>query len=484
MSDKINPAYVASFTAAIPNLLLAMPEIEHFLHSDLPESVSQNMPLSLKEYHKAILKVGTTIESLMEEFVNKDTSNLGRFKHLQEKLSAKSHESRLNQVLDLLEEQGDISQMQTFASGRCPEAGAFLSVIKCDSKDLQMGDSIMQQALRRRFHIPEQDRVRGDHCSCLIGPKGSKRHPSSDVFGRHSTVCTSVAKQRMDMHNDVLFTLFLMAKAAQKRVLLEDTNIIKSFDPECLSRMDLVLPTGLGHVDSHVPICYDVVSVNPWDVQTTNWTTAAEPLAAAQRAVNRKNRKYGEFMHRHSIRFTALAFETEGNWHPHLKDLVHTLASEISSVTGRPAPVVESYWTKRISISINRGVSRQILKSTFLHNTSPNTNHLSSSIPNASFLSSSQPYHHDVYEAPDIVLSVAAVDDINDSSVLANFDEFSVRLDMHDADQDSFGTSPVIVDGNDIASALFMSSLNALAPNYVYTGPQGVGGGGGLGDVT
>jgi len=63
---------------------------------------------------------------------------------------------------------------------------------------------------------------------------------------------------------------------------------------------------------------------------------------------------------------------------------------------------------------------------------------------------------------------------------------------MPQADQDSFGRSPVIVivDGNDIASALFMSSLNALAPEYIMplltptrvgvgtavSGPQGGGG--------
>jgi len=126
--------------------------------------------------------------------------------------------------------------------------------------------------------------------------------------------------------------------------------------------------------------------------------------------------------------YYPLAFETGGNWHPLLKEFVNALAAEIATVTGRPLSVVLSYWTKRISVSIHRGVSRQILKSNILHNTTRGTHNILP-IPNGSYLSSSQPSHHDIYEAQDTATMLRDVaryhvssEDCSNSMTL--FDEF------------------------------------------------------------
>ena len=157
--------------------------------------------------------------------------------------------------------------------------------------------------------------------------------------------------------------------------------------------MDLIISTGFGDICGNNSTYVDTTTNNAArNSSKINYNSAREPARTATASEKRKNEKYKPILHRlyegRAIpNFIGVGVEVQGRYGPQAEDFYNKLISLIAENKTQRG-VISTYWYRRLSITLQASISRNILESISKHNTNCNNNNcevINDSIKDISF---------------------------------------------------------------------------------------------------
>ena len=124
--------------------------------------------------------------------------------------------------------------------------------------------------------------------------------------------------------------------------------------------MDLIVRTGGAPGLSHAILDMDLTIVNAMTSRTTLSSSKTNIASILNEAVLKKQRKYSQRSDSIGHKFMALAFFVQGNWHSDFTNLFK-LIIKLSGESERSS--FATYWRRRISATIQKGVSNHLIES-------------------------------------------------------------------------------------------------------------------------
>ena len=243
------------------------------------------------------------------------------------------------------------------------------------AQELDVENKVFSQMIRRRGQVPEPNIAEGSICHCA-------KQVCFDRQGLHADMCHVLnSKGRTATAKTLQHTTLSMCKAAGLGVKLEQ-SLIKSVDRDHAYdryRMDLVISTGFGINSGNNSTYVDTTTNNAARNNTKlNYTNAREPGRTAAAAEKFKREKYKPILDslyegRSTPNFIGVAVEVQGRYGPQAEDFFNKLINLIAENKHQKG-VIATYWYRRIAITLQASISRNILTSIKQHNKSCHNN--------------------------------------------------------------------------------------------------------------
>ena len=143
------------------------------------------------------------------------------------------------------------------------------------------------------------------------------------------------------------------ASALNKDVLLHN-----NVEPDVNKKGDLLIP-GLGDPAKGWPLLIDVTMTHP-ACSSVCAATITNAKASIQKAEARKNNKYLALAANNDITFTPMALECYGAFSDDFIRIVNRLCLSRAEILEIDETIVQQYWYRRLSCTIQRGNSRAL----------------------------------------------------------------------------------------------------------------------------
>ena len=92
---------------------------------------------------------------------------------------------------------------------------------------------------------------------------------------------------------------------------------------------------------------------------------------AALLGERQKELKFDDSVTATGAKFIPVSFDTHGSWGPKFKVLFRDIIKHASEYSHIPVPALAAYWSRRLSISLHRGIANSILRHIGCSNASP-----------------------------------------------------------------------------------------------------------------
>ena len=359
--DIIEPAYVSSFIAALPELQRHFPSIVEVLLSQQQQQQQQQAstsptpsPLTTptasmsiegeddKEMEaEALLQAPAVIEFLSSVFTLQRSEarvNLSSLlkcqdaAKLQKSLSARTKQLR-QQAFKTVTSPTDELRVLMSAAEASDWSTAWLRALP-KSREFTLAPHEFSTAFARRLGLLPAAAVELFRTSEVVCDCGC-RIENAD----HMLRCQQQRKHIISNHDTMKEEISVMVRNCGLRVKVEDRHILRTLDPQENSRPDIVV---------HIPGRPDIIG----DVAIT--TVEANKVEAIKRC------KYKTKALELGLKFLPLVFQTDGvvgkGWIQFCEEII----SQRLKGTHVPSEVILSYWTKRISIILQRLLSSTI----------------------------------------------------------------------------------------------------------------------------
>jgi ribonuclease HI len=341
--DKAIPAFVASYTAALPDIKDAFPKIAEIIKDKIELSEQSfyekhprsQIPDTLLRYFSGIDELAerrVTIQKPTEENPNPDIISLKTLddiprgdiilNDLQRRFSYSIRMKRKAQIEEHLKNI-DGQRYNAFISGQGFHASAWCDVVPRHSTFVMDNDAFAG-AIRRRIQTPEPHIYNGLRCTCT-------NQTPLDRFGYHAQLCSHLGAPRINTHNQIQHEWMKLCRSAKYKVRSEVLSFKQSaeagFD---YTRSDIVVdnPIHLCHDHDNCKLVLDVVITN---ASKAPYHKIKEKGEEAEAAAKGKCDKLAYKCIQHGYKFSPISFETQGQWSKDTKCLFKSIISQISS---------------------------------------------------------------------------------------------------------------------------------------------------------
>ena len=254
-----------------------------------------------------------------------------------------------SEIIQELSVPGAEADHARFVSVAQPHTGDFLLTIPKD-KSSELNTLEFANALRLRIgcDIPNMPR----NCNC-------GRRPALDKKGVHVTSCAKGGHLIMN-HNAVQRDLQVLATSAgfPASALNKDVLLHNNVEPDVNKKGDLLI-AGMGDPATGRALLIDVTITHP-ACPSVCAATIANAKASIQRAETRKNNKYLALAANNDITFTPMALECYGAFSDDFIRIVNRLCLARAEILEIDETIVQQYWYRRLSCTIQRGNSRAL----------------------------------------------------------------------------------------------------------------------------
>jgi hypothetical protein len=194
------------------------------------------------------------------------------------------------------------------------------------------------------------------NCTCICKKK-------VDLQGYHFFTCKH-GGERIALHNDICTQFFAIARSAGIAGKLEPPlhtptgahrADIALFNPE-LQR----LPEYKNHPPNSDIIGDIKVSFPCADSYISKGSHSKAGFTAAE-AYGQKISKYNRLDVVQGRVFIPISIESFGRFHPSVKPLISAMCSKASSISGVSRSVLSNYWINRISVILQKNISKMLL---------------------------------------------------------------------------------------------------------------------------
>jgi hypothetical protein len=141
-------------------------------------------------------------------------------------------------------------------------------------------------------------------------------------------------------------------------VVNEPQGMFAAQNPRCLLRPDLSV-SGFSEKISLIDV--GISTIVPANL-SINQASIRDYAISLYR--NKKLRKYSELADLSNYNFIPLILDTRGSWDSSVKVFFNKLVSTISIVSGIDEHILNIYWTRRLSMCLNKSIADSIIKKT------------------------------------------------------------------------------------------------------------------------
>ena len=380
--DNTLPAYVASFTTALREIVKAYPIVQEMIEEEIEgrewdESIDSR-PDNLLQYFRSInilAEKGSCIDGKSEivslKGLWKLTESEGLLKGLQGKLCKYTYKDRLSKVrkeLSLLQPY-NFCHVKVLTSGAGSESAAFINMVPREGQQIKDSQELAH-AMRRRFQMVEPNYDPNLVCKC-----GKKVDP----FLWHIQKCEKFAKGRIETHEQLKNIISHMLSTARIPHTVEGIPFKeRGQHANSKRRLDIVVntPRLLIPDTSREKILLDQTVTNA-TVKTADWIgkegenhmeSAIKEGKTANEAEQSKHRKYDADARDYNMVVCPMGFEVQGKWGDETHKLFKLITSRMNQVNNTsllPHSVSTLYWRNKICLTLQSYVSKHILNAMY-----------------------------------------------------------------------------------------------------------------------
>jgi hypothetical protein len=338
----VDPAYVASYIAAIPHMKSVSKRFTLMLEGRIPPTPAhQSFLQAVERIHQ--LDPNTTLTSLL---------NLGPkdLHQLQKRLTEPFKSAAEKWLTTTLETESFERHRAAILSGSTPEASAWLRAIP-SVKELQLPSKEFAQSLRYRLLAQTYTTTDGPlTCNCRGRPS------IVDTFGDHDHKCGFDNILRFNTHNQLSRDIANLAHyATQGYAQIEPTDCFRLGSPTSGDRLDVIVEPGTAQC-----VGIDVIVTHPVSANLTP-REAAVPGRMAEKKAHIKKVHYSNLCALNNITFVAAAIETGGRFCRDFRNYLEKLFSLISNRNQIPIATIREFWYQRLAIRLQRANSHATL---------------------------------------------------------------------------------------------------------------------------
>jgi hypothetical protein len=198
------------------------------------------------------------------------------------------------------------------------------------------------------------------NCKCIC-----KGKPVIDSFGYHLFTCKH-GGERHKLHDDIAKQIFALALSGGLSAKLEETLN----NATCRRRADISIRNpdlqkvkDFNHWPPNVDVIGDIKVSFPTSDSYVEKGSSTKPGFTAELAYKQKWSKYKskdlDLLQGKS--FIPISIESFGRFHPLVKPFITALCGKAAAISGVPTSVLSNYWINRISIILQKNVSRMLL---------------------------------------------------------------------------------------------------------------------------
>lgn len=220
------------------------------------------------------------------------------------------------------------------------ECGAWLNA-KPSYEKLCLSNQQFSNALRYRYYIKAKDHIDGSICIC---------GKALDKQGVHVATCCSHGGQRQQTHNSIVHELNSILHYCGKHTRIEDRYAFSSTDPSCRLTPDItIFNSGFsGKSKLHI------------DVSVATPSFGGKIGHAGEMNFRAKSLKYKTISESSGSSFLPFILQSTGHICDDSKSLLKYLSKTASSINRIPIKVLYNYFLKRLSLSLQRGISNSL----------------------------------------------------------------------------------------------------------------------------
>jgi hypothetical protein len=334
--DMISPAFVASIVASMSELQIAYPEIKDILadgQSSLP---------TVKAFHTAVAELTAIDKHLtVKNLLKVETRQIPKLQHI---LYRKVRESRRREFLASIEE--DKEALVIVQSGSTSFGSAWVEAVP-KTAAFVMAPPEFRTAMRNRLLVPHPQILPHMQCKC-------KAKEVVDVRGIHLQKCKLYATETNKTHDLLNLDLIEFHKCMGLLAYKIKEDHFRIADPTCGLRADQIV-----YRPGQMPLVIDVTVSN---AVTPDIKKKGKPTAGvmARKREDVKILKYQAACVAIGQSFMPAAFESQGcagdRFLRHFDQLVSKRADQI----GAPVAALAIYWSRRLSLTLQRNVAQAI----------------------------------------------------------------------------------------------------------------------------
>ena len=377
--DNTLPAYVASYTAALREIVKAYPIVREMVETEMRgeewDTDRQRIPDKLSQYFnsiKTLTQIGSCIDGKAElvslEGLWKLSEESDTMKGLQGRLSKYTNQYRLDKIrkdLSVLQPY-NFNHVQVLTSSSGSEAACFLNMVPREGIQIKDNQQFAN-ALRRRFQVAEPEFHAGQRCKCGV---------VVDPYTWHYQKCAKFAKGRLETHEQLKHTISHMLSTARIPHTLESIPFKEGHgqESENMKRLDIVVnhPTLLIPDTRRTHILLDQTVTHPTvnsrtivgQIGGNHMEHATREARAANESENRKHNKYDQLACDHNMEMCPMGFEIQGKWGQSTNTMFTCITKRMNNINNAsllPKSLSTSYWRLKICLTLQIQVSKHIL---------------------------------------------------------------------------------------------------------------------------
>ena len=381
--DNTLPAYVASYTAALREIVKAYPIVQEMIETEIRgqewDNERHRRPDKLIQYFNSVntlTQLGSCMDGKEQVVSLKGLWQLSvedkKLKGLQGRLSNYAHQYRLEKIRkDLSELQPyNFNHVQVLTSSSGPEAACFLNVVPREGVQIKDNQQFAN-ALRRRFQVAEPEFHEGQKCKCGV---------LMDPYTWHLQKCGKFSKGRLETHEQLKHLISHMLSTARVPHTLESIPFKegRGQEPDTMKRLDIVVnhPTLLIPLTRRRQILLDQTVAHPTrcggnfvgQVGGNHMTMATKAARAANASENSKHTKYDKHALDHNMEMCPMGFEVPGQWGEGIRKMFQYITQRMYNINNAsllPKSFSTSYWRLKICLTLQTQVSKHVLHAIF-----------------------------------------------------------------------------------------------------------------------
>ena len=343
MSETVDAAYVAGFTASLECIRSKYPDVSNMLLSS--NINNPDIPKGVSSFIKAVGRLNVDDPSITVEGILRMKPQ--ELKHFQQKISKPKRDKRSVIFKKMLQNKRDDASSRDLAmhlSCGGPDASAWVKAIGKDV-NTTMSKACFQRALKNRILFSDPIYAEGDLCSCGT-PIDEKQ--------RHFATCKKLNILAIVTHTRLQDAIQQFTHVTSSKIVIKEPKkwFAKS-DPVTEMRLDLVFVESEGGK----AVGYDVTVTHPVPANLT-WNKSQLIGRAAADAEKRKILSYKDLCDVNDITFVPVAYEVGGRvgllWRKEMERLFN-MHPEGGHAGFR------DYWRMRISVALQTGISNAML---------------------------------------------------------------------------------------------------------------------------